>query len=222
MRRVSAHDLYPQSTAPRPQASVRSCVDSAGFSIGKPKIANKEASDKTSCVSEEEIVMNAHPVEAAQAALTQPSMTFGGRYSDERWSIGLALVATVLIPTYFFLVPLYSPQYVPIRPWVWAVPGMVCILYLFAQFWALMQSAGCSDDIGMKDIVVSLLAALSSFGTLVGIVILWTEDRLYFGPFQAMAVITITLTTFGELIFTAWVRYLVNRRYFSSVGPAHQ
>jgi hypothetical protein len=134
--------------------------------------------------------MNANPVEAAQASLTQSTTRFGRR-SDEGWSMGLALVAMVLIPSYFFLVPFYSPQYVPIRPWVWAVPGMVCILYLFAQFWALMQSAGRSDDIGMKDIVVSLLAALSSFGTLVGIVILWAEDRFYFGPFQAMAVITV-------------------------------
>jgi hypothetical protein len=35
-----------------------------------------------------------------------------------------------------------------------------------------------------------------------------------------MAIATITVTTFGELIFTAWVRYLVNRRYFSSVPQA--
>jgi hypothetical protein len=165
--------------------------------------------------------MNAHPVEAAQATLTQPTATFGGRRSDESWSMGLAITAMVLIPAYFFMVPLYSPQYVPIRPWVWAMPGIICIVYLFAQFWALMQSAGRSDDIGMMDIVVSLLAALSSFGTLVGIVILWSEERMHFGPFQAMALITVTLTTFGEMIFTAWVRYLVNRRYFSSVAPAH-
>jgi hypothetical protein len=97
---------------------------------------------------------------------------------------------------------------------VWVAPGIVCIVYLFAQFWALTQSAGRSDDIG------SLLAALSSFGTMVGIAILWSQDRMHFGPFQAMAIITITLTTFGELLFTAWIRYLVNRRYFSSVGPA--
>jgi hypothetical protein len=165
--------------------------------------------------------MNAHPVEAAQAALTHLTTTFGGKRADESWSMGLALAAMVLIPAYFFIVPFYSPDYVPKRPWVWALPGIVCIVYLFAQFWALMQSAGRSDDIGMMDIVVSLLAALSSFGTLVGIVIFWSQDQMYFGPFQAMALITVTLTTFGELIFTAWVRYLVNRRYFSSVGPTH-
>jgi hypothetical protein len=133
--------------------------------------------------------------------------------------MGLAIAAMVLVPTYFFIVPFYSPEYIPIRPWVWAMPGIVCIVYLFAQFWALMQSAGRSDDIGMTDIIVSLLAALSSFGTMVGIVILWSQGRMHFGPFQAMAIVTVTLTAFGELIFTAWVRYLVNRRYFSSVGP---
>jgi hypothetical protein len=164
--------------------------------------------------------MNAQPVQAVQAAFAPMRAATSHTHSDERWSMGLAMLAAVLIPAYFFLVPFYSPEYVPIRPWVWAVPGLVCIVYLFAQFWALMQSAGRSDDIGMKDIVVSLVAALSSFGTLVGIVILWAENKLYFGPFQAMAVITVTLTTFGELIFTAWVRYLVNRRYFSTVAPS--
>jgi hypothetical protein len=166
--------------------------------------------------------MTAQPIEAAQAALSHSFLTIGARHSDERWSMGLALAAMVLIPAYFFLVPLYSPTYVPVRPWVWAVPGIVCIVYLFAQFWALMHSAGRSDDIGMKDTIVSLLAALSSFGTLVAIVILWGQGRLHFGVFQAMAIITITITMFGELIFTAWVRYLVNRRYFASVGPAPQ
>jgi hypothetical protein len=85
-----------------------------------------------------------------------------------------------------------------------------------------MHSAGRSDDIGMKDTIVSLLAALSSFGTLVSIFVLWELDKFYLGAFQAMTIATVTLTTFGELIFTAWVRYLVNRRYFSSVGPAQQ
>src|SRR5215467_6144765 len=106
----------------------------------------------------------------------------------------------------------------PIRPWVWAVPGLICISYLFAQFWALMHSAGRSDDIGMKDTIISLLAALSSFGTMVSIFVLWELDKFYLGAFQAMTIGAVTLTTFGELIFTAWVRYLFNRRYFSSVG----
>lgn len=159
--------------------------------------------------------MNANQVEAAQASLHHSSLY--GRHSDERWSMGMALVALVAVPAYFFGVPFYSAEYVPIRPWVWAMPGVICIFYLFAQFWALLHSAGRSDDIGMKDTVVSLLTALSSFGTLVAMIIYWSQGNFYFGIFQWMAIITATVTTFGELIFTAWVRYLVNRRYFSSV-----
>lgn len=161
--------------------------------------------------------MNANPAELAQASTSRNNYHRGGAHSDERWSIGMALAAMVLIPAYFFLSPYWSPEYTPIRPWVWAVPGVACILYLFAQFWALMHSAGRSDDIGMKDTIVSLLAALSCFGTLIAIGILWAQDRYHFGAFQAMSISTITLTAFGELIFTAWVRYLVNRRYFSGV-----
>ncbi len=164
--------------------------------------------------------MVTHHVEAAQAGLMHNLAAASGRYSDERWSIGLALIALVAIPAYFFLTPYWNAEYTPIRPWVWAVPGIVCILYLFAQFWALLHSAGRSDDIGMKDTVVALLTALSSFGTLVALLILWFQGSYHFGPFQAMSIATITVTTFGELIFTAWVRYLVNRRYFSSVPQA--
>jgi divalent metal cation (Fe/Co/Zn/Cd) transporter len=166
--------------------------------------------------------MVTHHVEAAQAGLLHNLAAAGGRHSDERWSIGLALGAALVIPAYFFLTPYWNAQYTPIRPWVWAVPGVVCMLYLFAQFWALLHSAGrSSEDIGMKDTVVALLTALSSFGTLVAMLILWFQGNYYFGPFQAMAVGTITATTFGELIFTAWVRYLVNRRYFSSVSQGN-
>lgn len=161
--------------------------------------------------------MNANPAELAQASSPRNHYRRGGAHSDERWSIGMALAAMVLVPAYFFLAPYWNPEYTPIRPWVWAVPGVACILYLFAQFWALMHSAGRSDDIGMKDTIVSLLTALSTFGTLIAITILWAQDRFHFGAFQAMSIATITITAFGELIFTAWVRYLVNRRYFSSV-----
>jgi hypothetical protein len=160
--------------------------------------------------------MNANPVHAAQIEAGRRSSPYRGN-TDERWSMGMALAATVLVPAYFFGTPYYSPEYVPIRPWVWAMPGVICILYLFAQFWALLHSAGRSDDIGMKDTVVSLVSALSSFGTLIAMSIFWVQGSFHFGVFQVMAITIVTLTTFGELIFTAWVRYLVNRRYFSTV-----
>ena len=164
--------------------------------------------------------MNAYPVEAAQASMVRNSVHGNVSHTDETWSMGLAIAALFLVPAYFFLAPYWNPDYTPVRPWVWAVPGVSCILYLFAQFWALMHSAGRSDDIGMKDTVVALLAALSCFGTLIALMILWAQDRYHFGAFQAMTIATITVTAFGELIFTAWVRYLVNRRYFAGVPHA--
>jgi hypothetical protein len=162
--------------------------------------------------------MSYHSAEAAQMTITQTEKRQKYSHTGERCSIGLALLATVLVPVYFLAVNMYSPQYVPVRPWVWAAPGILCILYLFAQFWALLTSAGHSEDVGMLDTVVSLLSALSCFGTLIAMIILSFLDRYHLGSFQAMTIITITIATFGELIFTAWVRYLVNRRYFASVG----
>ena len=162
--------------------------------------------------------MGSHSAEAARVTITQNDSRYKHSHLGERCSICLALLATVLVPVFFLAVNMYSPQYVPVRPWVWAAPGILCILYLFAQFWALLTSAGSSDDIGMMDTVVSLLAALSCFGTLTAMIILSLLDKYHLGAFQAMTIITISIATFGELIFTAWVRFLVNRRYFASVG----
>jgi hypothetical protein len=162
--------------------------------------------------------MNALP--SMQDSMARNSSHAGLSHSDETWSMGLAFAAMVLVPAYFLLAPYWNPDYSPIRPWVWAVPGVSCILYLFAQFWALMHSAGRSDDIGMKDTIVSLLAALSCFATFIAMLIFWGQGSYHFGAFQAMTIITITVTAFGELIFTAWVRYLVNRRYFAGVPHA--
>src|SRR5215471_20214415 len=88
--------------------------------------------------------MSSHSVEAARMTITQHEKRQEYSHSGERCSICLALLATVLVPVYFLAVNMYSPQYVPVRPWVWAAPGILCILYLFAQFWALLISAGSS------------------------------------------------------------------------------
>jgi hypothetical protein len=65
--------------------------------------------------------------------------------------------------------------------------------------------------------VVSLATFLLTFGTLVAVVVMWMVDRYQLGPFQIMTILTLNITALGELVFTGWVRYLVNRRYFGSV-----
>jgi hypothetical protein len=142
------------------------------------------------------------------------------RHAHERadnWSMALAALLAVFVPVWFYAAHWWNPNYTPVRPWVWAAPWFLCIIYLYVQFWLLLISAGRSDRIGMADTVVSLIAFLSAFATAIVLIVLWTFDRYNLGFFQAMTIFAIMVTTLGELVFTAWVRYLVNRRYFAGV-----
>ena len=135
----------------------------------------------------------------------------------DRWSVILAFAVALFVPLWFFGANAWNPEYVPVRPWVWAVPGIGALLYVFLQFWLLLNSAGRSDEIGMSDTVVSLIAFMSCFGTLIALSILAYQGNYNLGAFQSVTISLITVAALGELVFTAWVRYLVNRRYFASV-----
>ena len=130
-----------------------------------------------------------------------------------------ALGAAVGVPVWFLLLaPWWNPDYVPLTPQVWAVPGIGCILYIAAHlYWLLRSATSSSDDIGMGDAAISLITFMSCFGTLVAMVILWAVDKYVLGWFQIMTIATINLTAFLELLFTVWIRYLVNRRYFAGI-----
>jgi hypothetical protein len=140
----------------------------------------------------------------------------------DNWSMALAGLLALFIPAWFYGAHLWNPNYVPIRPWVWAAPWFLCMMYLYVQFWLLLISAGRSDRIGMGDTMLSMIAFLSAFGTAIVLVVMWSFDRYNLGFFQAMTIFALIVTTLGELVFTAWVRYLVNRRYFAGVPSGHE
>jgi hypothetical protein len=50
-------------------------------------------------------------------------------------------------------------------------------------------------------------------------VILWAVEKYVLGWFQIMTIATINLTAFLELLFTVWIRYLVNKRYSGYSQP---
>lgn len=150
----------------------------------------------------------------------------GGRWAVRRrhnyhlFSGFFAVAAAIGVPLWFLLVaPWWNESYVPVTPPVWAVPGIACILYLAAQvYWLLRSATSSSEDIGIGDLAISLISFLSCFGTLIALIIFWALDKYVLGWFQIMTILTINLTAFLELLFTAWIRYLVNRRYFTGVS----
>jgi hypothetical protein len=156
---------------------------------------------------------------SAQGAALRPGLHAHER--ADRWSMGLAAMLALFVPIWFYAAHQWNPNYVPVRPWVWAAPWFLCMIYLYVQFWLLLISAGRSDRIGMADTVISLVAFLSAFATAIVLVVVWSFDRYNLGFFQGMTIFAIMVTTLGELVFTAWVRYLVNRRYFAGVPTMH-
>jgi hypothetical protein len=156
----------------------------------------------------------------AQAVAAGGRRAVRRRHNYHLFSGFFALATAVGVPFWFLLVaPWWNKDYVPVTPPVWAVPGIACILYMAAQvYWLLRSATSSSEDIGIGDLAVSLISCLSCFGTLIAIVIFWALDKYVLGWFQIMTILTINLTTFLELLFTAWIRYLVNRRYFAGVS----
>lgn len=130
------------------------------------------------------------------------------------YSIFLAVCMAVGVPLWFMFAPWdYEP-----RTWGWNVPGQIADYYLIAQIFLLLTSAGRSDRIGMNDTVVSLVAFIVVFATAV-IVLTQAVNGRNLSLFQVGLLFALVKNTFFELVFTAWMRFLVNRRYFAT-APA--
>lgn len=136
-------------------------------------------------------------------------------------SMMLALIMTVGVPLWFLVSQWWNPNYEPTAPWVWNIPGTIAMTYIVSQIWLLLVSAGRSDRIGMSDTAISGLAFASVFGTTVVVITLGFQGNYHLGGFQANLLYFLFKTTLAELVFTAWMRFLVNRRYFAT-APARE
>lgn len=136
-------------------------------------------------------------------------------------SSALAITMGLATPAWFGLSEAWNSHYEPVTPWVWNIPGQIAMTYLVAQILLLLVSAGRSDRIGMNDFAVSGLALLSVFGTAVVVVVKAFEGKYHLGGFQTNLLYFLLEATLTEFLFTGWMRFLVNRRYFAS-APAQQ
>ena len=139
----------------------------------------------------------------------------------DSWSSIFAIFFAFLVPTWFFVANDWNPNYAPIRPWVWSYPWIIAFTYFMFQMLFLLQSAINFDRIGILDMGFSLLALLSVFGTTIVIVDRSEIGRFHIGGFQEHELAALLAAAFFELAFTAWVRFLVNRRTFAAVAGGH-
>lgn len=139
------------------------------------------------------------------------------------WSMLLAFLFALFVPLWFFASAWWNPHYEPVRGWVWSLPWIFALVYLVAQLFFLFVSAVDSDRIGISDMGVSLVALLSVFGTIIVLVVCDVLGKYHLGGFQTHELIAYFCTALCELAFTAWARFLVNRRTFAAVSTGdHQ
>ena len=157
---------------------------------------------------------------ASAAKYGRRSWRFIPRNADS-WSSILAIVFALLVPTWFFVANDWNPNYVPIRPWLWSYPWIIAFTYFMFQMLFLLKSAINSDRIGILDMGFSLLALLSVFGTTIVVIDRSEIGKFHIGGFQEHELAALLAVAFFELAFTAWVRFLVNRRTFAAVAGSH-
>jgi hypothetical protein len=133
------------------------------------------------------------------------------------WSVFLAALVTFGIPLWFWSSA--NTGYTP-EGWVWSLPWMVAFIYYQIQMLFLLTSIGRSDDLGMRDSVVSGLSVLSVFGTVVIIGFTSIQGVSTVDGFGWTTLMAALFAVAGEFLSTLWVRFLVNRRYFATAPAA--
>lgn len=138
--------------------------------------------------------------------------------NSDGWSMFLAVLMALGVPLWAWISYTWgSPDPDAKISWVLAVPWMIALFYTYAQVLFLLTSIGRSDDLGMSDTVVSGITLLAVFGTIVVVTVLAAQGSFHFGAGKGLTLLAMLMATAGEFLCTAWMRFLVNRRYFASV-----
>ncbi|MCE9644106.1 hypothetical protein K8Q93_02620 [Candidatus Parcubacteria bacterium] len=151
------------------------------------------------------------------AATHRRPFRFLPRTADD-WSCFLAGHCAWLVPLWLIGAYLWNPAYEPIRPWVWSVPWAMAFCYFAGQVMLLLKSAERSEQIGMKDMLWSLITFVTAFGMTLILLVLWQQGAYRMGAFTGTCLTAFVFATALELAATAWVRFLVNRRTFVAAG----
>jgi hypothetical protein len=134
------------------------------------------------------------------------------------WSKALAIIMAIGVPVWGLASYLWGSATPKAGiEWIVAVPWAIALVYSFVQIFFLLASAGHSDNLGISDWVISGLSLLSVFGTGVIILVLGIQGSFPLGLTKILTWLAMFMATAGEFLITGWMRFLVNRRYFTSV-----
>ncbi len=136
--------------------------------------------------------------------------------TPDGYSMWLTGALVVLVPTWFWLANLWNPHYTPHQAWVWSVPWIVSYAYFIVKLQFVLQSAvEHTEKIGLKEMFISLVALLSVSFTALVLLVLWILNYYYLGGFQVHLLTALITAAGSELLTTATIRFVVNKRYFS-------
>jgi hypothetical protein len=128
----------------------------------------------------------------------------------------LAIIVGIGIPVWIWISIQTGDVYVPTKPNVWDDPWAFAMAYFLIQIFFLLISSGRSDQIGMGDTLISGLAFCFVLGTTVVVGVLAAQGSYHLNDFQLTLIIAALTATFFEFLYTGWMRFLVNRRYFAA------
>jgi hypothetical protein len=129
--------------------------------------------------------------------------------TDEMVSMSSAAIFAVGSMIFFWIAPLWNANYTPVRPWVWAIPGMLCLGYIIINVICIFASAKRTADIGGLDVGISLG---NTIVLVLGVLGAWLYGKLSLGAFQQMAMWQFVVTAIAETAITYVGRVILSRR----------
>ena len=142
--------------------------------------------------------------------------------SSDGWTNTLAIAAVIFIPLWFILAHKWNPTYVPVRPWVWAVPWIISVYWLGAQMVFLSVSIQKSaEQIRWTEIVIAFLPPISCLVTFGVIDVLWWLNLYPLGGFQMHEFVAFFSVTAFYAFVGGGVRFALKGKIFGQLGAVN-
>jgi hypothetical protein len=142
-------------------------------------------------------------------------------YPEELFSIGLAVIATIVAPL-FIRYANWDPAildpatHLPRGDWepqhhiYWTVPLWMGLSYLIVQMAFLLQSASQIRALGVLDSAIAILPLVAGLVLLALNIV--DNTAFHFSSYQHSSLAVLIVVGAAEFLLTIWIRFVINRR----------
>jgi hypothetical protein len=132
-------------------------------------------------------------------------------YTEEWFSILLALIATIGASIFIGYYPDYKPATQAGGGVEWAFPVWIGFLYLILQMTFLLFSANAIRALGVLDSVLAIAPVVAGIVILVQVIIS-PHFKSVISTYQLNTLAVLIIAGASEFLLTIWIRFIVNRR----------